>query len=143
MTDPLKSDWTREALDKVYRELEPGDHFMHMGEHEFHTVPARLTTPTLRTNSSSEENTMNDTNRCPAPNAYAADIARLRIASGTSEYHRVLAEQVKVIEAAAAETTAANDAAYRALADEPSNLADYRAPNGYAAGIRALQREKK
>jgi hypothetical protein len=87
---------------------------------------------TIRT---SEENTM--------INPYAADIAKLRVASGTFEKHAALAEQYQAIEAAAAKITAENEAAFRALAAASSDLEQYRAPNPYTAGLKALQEKRK
>jgi hypothetical protein len=99
-----------------------------------------LLSPALRTNISYEEDHMKA--NCPAPDPYAGDIARLRAAAGLSEHDRVRAAQVAAIEAEAAKITAENDAAFRALADEPSDLGDFKAPDPYAAGLTAL-REKE
>jgi len=78
----------------------------------------------------------------PAPNPYAGDIARLRAAAGLSEHDRAVAEQVKLIEASAAETTALNDAAFRALAAEPVDH-QYAPPNSYEAGLKARREARR
>jgi len=84
----------------------------------------------------SQEATMTN-DYTPAPQAYAADLARLRAAAGQTEYFRALDEQVEVIRATAAKTTAANAAAVRALS--AVDMSTCAPPNSYAEPLRKMR----
>ena len=76
--------------------------------------------------------------------SYRAGLTALRAASETpasKSEDRYKAERFAKIEAEAAEISAANDAAFRAL--DTSDLGDYKAPDIYAEGIKRLQAAAK
>jgi hypothetical protein len=132
--DPLTTVWTQEALDKVYRELQPGDHFMALGEHVWHTVPDRPT----------KDNDMKNNNTTPN-NGHDAPLTKLRDAAAANDQRTTFEKQYESDRLAAMAATRA-DLDKNPVPAGPrlttAELADYRAPDPYADGLKKLREQR-